>query len=101
MVVVLSTLFIVRCAMDHIAGGGGSDVGNGVVVGKIVTGSGKSPVNARVLFIPSDFDPETGDFGSDVVIDSVDSNGNYQFIAPQPVNYNLQATWVTMEPGYS
>ena len=93
LVVVLSTLFIVRCAMDHIAGGGGSDVGNGVVVGKIVTGSGKSPVNARVLFIPSDFDPETGDFGSDVVIDSVDSNGNYQFIAPQPVNYNLQATW--------
>ena len=71
LVVVLSTLFIVRCAMDHIAGGGGSDVGNGVVVGKIVTGSGKSPVNARVLFIPSDFDPETGDFGSDVVIDSV------------------------------
>jgi hypothetical protein len=64
-----------------------------VVVGKIVTGNGKSPVNARVLFIPSDYDPQTGDFGSDVVIDSVDSNGNYQFIAPQPVTYNLQAMW--------
>jgi hypothetical protein len=93
-IVLLGTLFIVRCAMDHIAGGGGgSDVGNGVVVGKIVTGNGKSPVNARVLFIPSDYDPQTGDFGSDVVIDSVDSNGNYQFIAPQPVTYNLQAMW--------
>lgn len=83
-------LFVFQCAMDPIAGGGGSDVGNGVV-GKIMTSNGKSPVNARVLFIPSDYDPEINDFGSEVLADTVDSNGNYQFSVPKQGTYNIQA----------
>ena len=79
--------------MDHIAGGGGSDVGNGVVTGSIVTSDGKTPVSARVLFIPSDYDPDTGNFGPEVLVDTVDANGDYRFSTPNIRTYNLQAVW--------
>ena len=90
--VALCALFIAQCTMDHIAGGGGgSDVGNGVVIGKIVTGDGTSPVNTRVLLIPSDFNPEIGDFTSNVKVDTVNSDGVYMFTAPKLSAYNLSA----------
>jgi hypothetical protein len=87
---VLGAIFIFQCAMDHIAGGGGSDVGNGVMVGKIVTSDGKSPANASVLFIPSDYDPELNDFESKVLVDTADSNGEYRFSTPREGTYNVQ-----------
>jgi len=90
-ILLIGTLLFLRCAINQLAGGGGSDVGNGVVIGKIVTIDGKAPVKARVLLIPSDYDPEINDSGSKVLVDTADSNGNYQFFPPKQGTYNIQA----------
>jgi hypothetical protein len=92
LIIAVCMFFAVQCTMDHIAGGGGSDVGNGVVVGKIVTGDGKSPANTRVLLIPSDFNPMINDFSSEVLLDTVGSDGVYMFTAPKKVIYNISAS---------
>jgi hypothetical protein len=50
-------------------------------------------VSAQVLLIPSDYNPETADFKSTVIVDTVQSDGAYRFSVPKLGTYNVQAYW--------
>lgn len=89
--VLLAVAAVVRCTIDHVAGGGGSDVGNGVVAGSVVTSEGKPAACARVLIIPSEYNPVILNPKLKIVGDTADVNGVYRIIGLQQGTYSLEA----------
>jgi hypothetical protein len=86
--VALAGTGVFHCSMD---GGGGSDVGNGKVVGMMITSQGGLAANTQVMLITADYNPETDGPVPDSLIDTTNSAGEYSFSMLQENMYNIVA----------
>lgn len=82
---------VFNCSMDGMAGGGGSDVGNGRVVGKMVINYVDPAENTQVMLIPDNYNPWTDGPVSDSLIDTTNSAGEYGFSMLKEGIYNILA----------
>ena len=90
-IVMLAAAGVFHCSMDDMAGGGGSDVGNGRVVGKLITGYGYPAENTQVMLIPDNYNPGTDGPVSDSLIDTTNAAGEYGFSMLKENIYNIFA----------
>jgi hypothetical protein len=90
-IVALAAAGVFHCSLNDLAGGGGSDVGNGRVLGAIVTSNGNPAANTQVLLIPHEFNLETNGPLADTLIDTTDAAGAYSLKAPAGEVYNIIA----------
>jgi hypothetical protein len=90
-IVVLAGAGVFHCSMDGMAGGGGSDVGNGRVVGKMVINQGDPAGNTQVMLIPDNYNPGIDGPVSDSLIDTTNSAGEYGFSMLKEGIYNIFA----------
>jgi hypothetical protein len=90
-IVTLAGAGVFHCSMDGMAGGGGSDVGNGRVVGKMVINQGDPAGNTQVMLIPGNYNPGTDGPLSDSLIDTTNSGGEYGFNMLNEGIYNIFA----------
>jgi hypothetical protein len=71
--------------------GGGTRVGNPVVVGTIAGPDGAAAGNVRVTLIPEAYNPLTDTLPRTSISDTTDSLGSYSITAPDSGWYNVQA----------
>jgi len=81
---------VFHCSVNDLSGGG-SDVGNGMVVGRIVSSDGKPAPNTSVSLIPINYNPQADKTISDSLIDTTNSLGEYVFGMLKKGLYNIQA----------
>jgi len=89
--VFLTAAGMLNCSVKQVAGGGGSDVGNGIILGKIVCSAGISPANTTVLLVPVNYDPVKDSSLLLTYKTVTDSSGNYCFKSVPHGKYNIQA----------
>ncbi len=76
------------CGVDRLAGGSGSDVGNGMVEGKVVTSDGKGAANTGLALVPREFNPATG--SQDQITNvQTDLGGSFRFSEVRPGEYGM------------
>ena len=90
-IVTLAAAGVFHCSMDDVAGGGGSDVGNGRVVGKMVINYVDPAENTQVMLIPDNYNPVTDGSVPDSLIDTTNSAGEYSFSRLKEGIYNIFA----------
>jgi hypothetical protein len=71
--------------------GGGSEAGNGLVVGNVIAANGKPAAGAQVALVASSFNPVTGNIDSAAFWDTTDARGGYRFKVAKPGSYNILA----------
>jgi len=67
-----------HCAVDHVAVGGGSDVGNGIFIGEVKNSDGTPAAFAKVLLFPAQYNPVADSAHTGYCIDTADSIGAYR-----------------------
>src|SRR5512136_2048313 len=72
-----------HCSLSELAGGGGSDVGNGRVIGKIVTSSGAPAAHTEVMLMAHDYNPVERGAVSGFLLDTTNGEGEYSFSVAQ------------------
>jgi hypothetical protein len=95
--VAASALFIalmMRCTMD--LAGGSSEIGNGMVFGRVVDEQGNPASMTIVRIMPSDYNPLKNGPLADTCIDTTDADGIYQLIAPYGRTYSIQAVHMSL-----
>jgi hypothetical protein len=90
-IVTLAAAGVFHCLLNDLAGGGGSDVGNGRVLGAIVTSNGNPAANTQVLLIPHEYNLETNGPLADTLIDTTDAAGVYSLRVSKGGMYNILA----------
>jgi hypothetical protein len=86
------------CSSDSVLSGGGTDVSNAGVMGRIVTVSGSGVGNAQVRLIPESYLPYMDDSlqgGLAVLTDTTGGDGRYSFPHVKPGIYNVVAVHLT------
>jgi hypothetical protein len=89
--VLLAALLFINCGIDHLAGGGGSDVGNGAIVGKVVTSNGLPAGSTKVTVLPSGYNVVNDSQPDSAHIVTTDSTGTYYFKGLKKGSYSIQA----------
>jgi hypothetical protein len=82
-------LLLTNCSLNNLAGGSGSTTTNGMVVGAVVTATGKGVPNTQVQLLPASYNPVAG--GHTISVDTTDESGVYQFVNVNSGDYNLLA----------
>ncbi|MFC1476463.1 two-component regulator propeller domain-containing protein [Fibrobacterota bacterium] len=93
MVALVVAAFLLKCAIDQVAGG--SDNPDFNVVGIIVDSNGNPAHNTRVHLIPESYNPVTDQPIPDSLIDTTDINGKYSFAISDTGIFNVQAVHLT------
>jgi hypothetical protein len=71
--------------------GGGSDVGNGIVTGRLVNVDGSPAAASIVTLVPYLYNPATDAGSSSCMIDTTDAGGIFMFSLTSNGTYNIQA----------
>jgi streptogramin lyase len=69
----------VACSMNVADSGGGSEVGNGIVIGTIFNENGTPAAGTQVILLPADYNPQTDGPVQDAQRDTTDESGTYTF----------------------
>ncbi len=69
--------------------GGGSEAGNGLVVGKVLTSEGNPASHTMVMLLPATYSPLSGIPISAISRDTTDDSGRYQFLHVDSGAYTL------------
>lgn len=80
--------FVIGCSDNSVADGGGTDVFNATISGKITSTDSIEVVNSVVKLLPSDFNPLIDNIDNQA-IDTLDETGLYSVIANDSGAYNL------------
>jgi hypothetical protein len=87
------------CSKTGVAvSGGGTDVSNASVAGRIVNVDGVGETNVQVRLIPSSYLPSLGDSlqgGPAILTDTTDAEGKYNFPGVKQGSYSIQAVHLT------
>ncbi len=78
-----------QCSVD--IAGGTSTTDNPRVIGYIRGEDNQPATNTKVLLIPHDFNPILAETLSDLLIDTTDNEGKYEFLVSKLGTYNIQA----------
>lgn len=90
-VLVSSTIFFMSCSVDRVAGGSGSDIGNGNVIGYVYLSEGVPAANTQVKLVPTDYNPITDSTLPDYYIDTTNKVGMYTFYLKNAGDFNVEA----------
>ena len=90
LILLLAALALVRCTVNNIAGGG-SDLPDKIVVGKIFSADALPAANTQVMIIPVQYNGITNGPIPLASIDTTDSSGAFRIGLSQAGNYNIQA----------
>jgi hypothetical protein len=71
--------------------GGGSDVGNGVVIGRLLNGDGDPSGHTRVKLLPYYYNPASDLCATGCATDTTDGNGSFEFSIAANGTYNIEA----------
>jgi hypothetical protein len=88
--VMLVIAVLVYCSGDRLAGGSGSDAGNGRIEGRLVANDGTPASDAIVTLVPADYNPVTMP-RSDVMAVTANEAGEFVFSSVQNDRYNILA----------
>ena len=91
---VLSIALLMRCAIDLT--GGSSEIGNGVVVGRIVSEQGNPACSTIVRIMLSDYNPLKNGPLTDSCIDTTNADGMYRFVARHGRAYSIQGVRMSL-----
>ena len=83
---------LIQCGNRNVAGGGSEGGNVDVVAGVIYNTDGSEAITARVVLIPSDYDPVKDSPTTQLHIDTTDDHGRYKFTNVQAGSYNCQAS---------
>ncbi len=84
----LLILMLTECSQD-LAGGGGGETTNGIVLGTLLTQNSEPASHTLVTLLPDTCNPLKAGIIS--AVDTTDKNGNYIFSHVKPGTYNVQA----------
>jgi hypothetical protein len=87
-------VFMMRCTMD--LAGGSSEIGNGMVLGRVVNEQGNPACSTIVRIMTSDYNPLKNGPLADTCIDTTNADGIYQLIAQHGRTYSIQAVHMTL-----
>jgi hypothetical protein len=91
----LAALAMVRCSINNIAGGG-SDLPDKVVLGKIFSTHDLPAANTQVMIIPARYNSITDGPIPSALIDTTDSSGAFHIGRCVAGEYNIQAVHLSM-----
>jgi hypothetical protein len=80
----------IQCTGERLAGGSGSDVGNGRIEGRLITKDGTPASEAIVTLVPGNYDPITMS-RSDVMTATTNEAGEFDFSSVKNDQYNIIA----------
>lgn len=86
--IVFTITTCMRCSMSPIAGGGGSDIGNGVIAGIFVMPDGSPALNVSISVQPTTFNPAKD---ASPPVTRTGASGEYEVDSLQPGTYNIEA----------
>jgi hypothetical protein len=86
----LTVTTLVRCSMSGLTGGG-SDLPDKVIAGRIVTSDNTPATNTQVVVIPSDYNSLNDGPIAPAFIDTTDSGGNFSIGRCEAGSYSIQA----------
>ncbi len=89
--IIIIVASLIQCSLQRVAGGSGSDVGNGRVTGFVQTADSGSLAKVSVILLPSDYNPVSDDT---IVLHNTETNadGSYEFKNIKPGIYNVVAS---------
>ncbi|HAJ80778.1 MAG TPA: hypothetical protein DCO75_13530 [Fibrobacteres bacterium] len=91
----LVALAMIRCSINNIAGGG-SDLPDKVVLGKIFSTDDLPAANTQVMIIPAKYNSITDGPIPAALIDTTDSSGAFYISRCVAGDYNIQAVHISM-----
>ncbi len=95
LILLSSSIFLLRCSVESIADGSGSDIGNGMVIGTIYFSDGKPASNTKVMLVPNKYNPVTDGALPDSLIDTTNDMGMYSFLIKEKGEFNVEAVHLT------
>ncbi len=86
---IVSVVFLISCSDTTVAGGGGTDVDNAIVLGKVM-GDSLGIAQAQVYIMTADYNPMTGNQNVPARVTQTDAQGNFEIANVLPGTYSIE-----------